>query len=51
VYEEVLAGRGFGIADARPSIALSHRIRHDVISRPRAAAELREAALTPAVSR
>ena len=29
VYEEVLAGRGFGIADSRPSIELSHRIRHD----------------------
>jgi UDP-N-acetyl-2-amino-2-deoxyglucuronate dehydrogenase len=28
IYEEVLAGRGFGIADSRPSIALSHRIRH-----------------------
>jgi UDP-N-acetyl-2-amino-2-deoxyglucuronate dehydrogenase len=27
VYEEVLAGRGFGIADSRASIALSHRIR------------------------
>jgi UDP-N-acetyl-2-amino-2-deoxyglucuronate dehydrogenase len=27
VYEEVLAGRGFGIADSRPSIELSHRIR------------------------
>ena len=27
VYQEVLAGRGFGIADARPSIALSSRIR------------------------
>jgi len=27
VYEEVLAGRGFGIADSRPAIALSHRIR------------------------
>lgn len=27
VYEEVLAGRGFGIADARPSIELAHRIR------------------------
>jgi UDP-N-acetyl-2-amino-2-deoxyglucuronate dehydrogenase len=27
VYEEVLAGRGFGIADARPSIELVHRIR------------------------
>jgi UDP-N-acetyl-2-amino-2-deoxyglucuronate dehydrogenase len=27
VYEEVLAGRGFGIADSRPAIELSHRIR------------------------
>ncbi len=27
VYEEILAGRGFGIADARPSITLSSRIR------------------------
>jgi UDP-N-acetyl-2-amino-2-deoxyglucuronate dehydrogenase len=27
VYEEVLAGRGFGIEDSRPSIALSHAIR------------------------
>jgi UDP-N-acetyl-2-amino-2-deoxyglucuronate dehydrogenase len=27
VYEEVLAGRGFGIDDARASIELSHRIR------------------------
>ena len=27
VYEEVLAGRGFGIADARPSITLSSKIR------------------------
>ncbi len=27
VYEEVLAGRGFGIDDSRPAIALSHRIR------------------------
>lgn len=27
VYEEALAGRGFGIADSRPSIELSHRIR------------------------
>jgi UDP-N-acetyl-2-amino-2-deoxyglucuronate dehydrogenase len=26
-YEEILAGRGFGIADARPSIELVHRIR------------------------
>jgi len=28
VYEEVLAGRGFGIDDARPSIELTHQIRH-----------------------
>jgi UDP-N-acetyl-2-amino-2-deoxyglucuronate dehydrogenase len=27
VYEEILAGRGFGIDDARPSIDLVHRIR------------------------
>ncbi|HWI16140.1 MAG TPA: Gfo/Idh/MocA family oxidoreductase [Vicinamibacterales bacterium] len=27
VYEEILAGRGFGIGDARPSIELVHRIR------------------------
>jgi UDP-N-acetyl-2-amino-2-deoxyglucuronate dehydrogenase len=27
VYEEVLAGRGFGIDDGRPAIELSHRIR------------------------
>jgi UDP-N-acetyl-2-amino-2-deoxyglucuronate dehydrogenase len=27
VYEETLAGRGCGIADSRPSIDLSHRIR------------------------
>lgn len=27
VYEEILAGRGFGIEDARPSIQLTHRIR------------------------
>ncbi len=28
VYEKILAGAGFGIADARPSIDLTHRIRH-----------------------
>ena len=27
VYQEVLAGRGFGIADSRPAIELTHRIR------------------------
>jgi UDP-N-acetyl-2-amino-2-deoxyglucuronate dehydrogenase len=33
VYEEVLGGRGFGIADSRPAIELSHRIRHTPVSR------------------
>ncbi|MDJ0765885.1 MAG: Gfo/Idh/MocA family oxidoreductase [Myxococcota bacterium] len=28
VYEKTLAGQGFGIEDARPSIELVHRIRH-----------------------
>ena len=32
VYQEVIDGRGFGIADARPSIELSHRIRHAAIT-------------------
>lgn len=32
VYEETLAGRGFGIEDARPSIQLTHRIRKSIIS-------------------
>ena len=32
VYQEVIDGRGFGIAEARPSIELSHRIRHAPIS-------------------
>ncbi|RRR76006.1 MAG: gfo/Idh/MocA family oxidoreductase [Candidatus Viridilinea halotolerans] len=27
IYEDVLAGRGFGIADARPSIELVHQLR------------------------
>ena len=33
-YEEILAGRGFGIDDARPSIELAHRVR-DVAITPR----------------
>jgi UDP-N-acetyl-2-amino-2-deoxyglucuronate dehydrogenase len=33
VYERTLAGQGFGIADARPSIELTHRIRHAPITR------------------
>ncbi|MFT3892202.1 MAG: Gfo/Idh/MocA family oxidoreductase [Anaerolineales bacterium] len=32
VYEETLAGRGFGIAHARPSITLTHDIRSAPIS-------------------
>jgi UDP-N-acetyl-2-amino-2-deoxyglucuronate dehydrogenase len=32
VYEETLAGRGFGIKDARPSINLTHNIRTAPIS-------------------
>ncbi len=32
VYEETLAGRGFSIQDARPSIELTHRIRTAPIS-------------------
>jgi UDP-N-acetyl-2-amino-2-deoxyglucuronate dehydrogenase len=38
VYEEVLAGRGFGIADARPSIELVHRLRHAPVTPGAAAA-------------
>ena len=37
VYEETLAGRGFGIADARPSIELAHRIRTARVTPPRIA--------------
>ena len=32
VYEETLAGRGFGIADVRPSISLTYAIRTAEIS-------------------
>jgi UDP-N-acetyl-2-amino-2-deoxyglucuronate dehydrogenase len=41
VYEEVLAGRGFGIADARPSIELSHRIRQSPVTGAASAQDLR----------
>ncbi|MBP2685183.1 MAG: oxidoreductase [Deltaproteobacteria bacterium] len=34
VYEETLAGRGFGIEDARPSIVLAHRLRTTPVSSP-----------------
>ena len=33
-YEEILAGRGFGIEDARPSIELVHRIRTQTVVAP-----------------
>ena len=32
VYEEILAGNGFGVEDARPSIKLVHEIRNTKIS-------------------
>jgi UDP-N-acetyl-2-amino-2-deoxyglucuronate dehydrogenase len=51
VYEEILQGRGFGVADARPSIELTHRIRHTAVSGAATAAELRTAALAPAAPR
>jgi UDP-N-acetyl-2-amino-2-deoxyglucuronate dehydrogenase len=35
VYEEVLAGRGFGIKDARPSVELAYRIRTAPVTVPR----------------
>jgi len=34
VYEETLAGRGFGIEDARPAIELVHQIRTSAATRP-----------------
>jgi UDP-N-acetyl-2-amino-2-deoxyglucuronate dehydrogenase len=38
VYEKTLAGNGFGIADVRPSIVLTHQIRNSEISAPDAMA-------------
>jgi UDP-N-acetyl-2-amino-2-deoxyglucuronate dehydrogenase len=35
VYERVLAGHGFRIPDVRPSIELTHRIRHATLTAPR----------------
>jgi UDP-N-acetyl-2-amino-2-deoxyglucuronate dehydrogenase len=34
VYERTLAGTGFGIEDARPSIELVHQIRHATLTAP-----------------
>ena len=48
VYEEVLAGRGFGIADARQSIELSHSIRHAAITEAAPAEFLRARAMPAA---
>ena len=45
VYEEVLAGRGFGIDAARPSIELSHAIRTAAIVSPASVADLRARAM------
>jgi UDP-N-acetyl-2-amino-2-deoxyglucuronate dehydrogenase len=38
VYEEILAGRGFGIADARSSVELAYRIRTSPVTAARGAA-------------
>jgi UDP-N-acetyl-2-amino-2-deoxyglucuronate dehydrogenase len=45
VYEEVLAGGGFGVNDARPSIELAHQIRHAPVTGAVPAAELRAGAM------
>ena len=50
VYQEVLDGRGFGIDEARPSIELSHRIRHAPIANPASAAALRAAVMPKATA-
>jgi UDP-N-acetyl-2-amino-2-deoxyglucuronate dehydrogenase len=34
IYEETLAGRGFGLSDARGSIEAVHRIRHAKVTQP-----------------
>ena len=43
VYEEILAGRGFGIDDARPSIELTSQIRQAAIDRARPRTRIRKA--------
>ena len=35
-YAEILAGRGFGVEDVRPSLELRHRVRHDPLTAGRA---------------
>jgi UDP-N-acetyl-2-amino-2-deoxyglucuronate dehydrogenase len=34
VYEDILAGGGYGVEDARPAIELVHRIRNTEVSKP-----------------
>jgi len=34
IYREMLAGRGFGIDEARPSVEIAHRIRHAQTQKP-----------------
>jgi hypothetical protein len=46
----VLAGRGFGVAEARQSIELSHRIRHAPITNPAPADALRAAVMPKATA-
>ena len=46
VYEDVLAGRGCGIDAARPSIELTHQIRHAPIVDPKAALSVQAAPRT-----
>lgn len=50
VYEGVLAGRGFGIDAARPSIELSHRIRRAPITGERPPEQLRVAVMPKATA-
>src|SRR5688572_2302604 len=50
VYQEVLDGRGCGIEDARPSIELSHRIRHAPVTNPASHAALRAAVMPKATA-
>jgi UDP-N-acetyl-2-amino-2-deoxyglucuronate dehydrogenase len=51
VYEEVLQGRGYGVDEARPSIELSHRIRHTPLTEEAPAGDLRAAAMPAAALR
>jgi UDP-N-acetyl-2-amino-2-deoxyglucuronate dehydrogenase len=46
-YEEVLAGRGFGIDQARPSVELTHRIRHAQVDSERDSSRLHPMLMKP----